>query len=942
MQSPRFTVCALAVSLALSWVGQAATTGKSASRPVKAVPVAITAPVISLQAGPSAAGISEFRLPNGLRILLAPDQTEPATSVLVAYGVGSRDESPGEYGMAHVLEHMMFKGSKRFGDERAEYQRRGIGWNAYTTVDNTVYSNGFVSNDETLAWLLAHEADRMTGALLQPEALATEMTVVRNEWERGENNNSQVLNQRMLAAAYIAHPYHHSTIGYRSDIEHVDIDRLRQFYQRFYRPDNATLTIAGKFDVDAAKQAIVREFGTLQNPPLPLVRAVRVEPVQDGQRIVELRRPGDAEHVRVAYRIPGCDHPDTLALRNLAALLSNTRNGRLQSALVETKQAVSQSASVQCMEQDGLFVAAATVPKGGDMAKLERALIDQLEGLDKAPFQASAFEMVQLGTANAVKQMRNKIGTLANLATQLANHTDWRYALYNLDRAETISLAEVNQVGPRYFKASARIVGRFLPTAEADRAEIPVVPDTAALVRDYQRTAMESGEVIEPTAAAVEARTVRGQLANGLKYALLAKKTKGNEIQGLFRVRFGSPEERRLNRMPGDFAGDLLNKGTEKLDKLALENAFNRLDAAANFNSSSGGVQINFKARHDQIADAVALFSEVVRHPRFDGVEFDLLKRRWLDSLGRDKAPEPELFANSRLTQHFDMGLPADSVLRSLTRRERFALVSATTLDMARRFHGEYYGGSEGEIVLVGDFDVAAVQKALEQGFGNWPAKKPYVKAQDPYREIAPVRFVTETPDTKNAIYQAQAYLPLAYSFHDDMVLTMANQLLGRGPQSRLWQRVREKDGLTYGIGSSLSFDRDDEYATWSISATFAPENRAKIEAAILEEINRARRDGFTAEEFAREKEGVLRGYRQTLAFDTARMRLLADSLRYGEPLSLTEAHIRDLEQLTLEEVNAAFKRHFDPAKLSYSLAGDFAKAEGKPAGDDPRKIELY
>ncbi|GAB3249479.1 M16 family metallopeptidase [Chitinimonas naiadis] len=941
MQYPRLKACAIATSLALMATCGAAK-AKPATKPLPPAPIQVAAPQAVLSAGPSAAGISEFRLPNGLRILLAPDQTEPATSVLVAYGVGSRDEVPGEYGMAHILEHMLFKGSKRFGDDRPEYQRRGINWNAFTTVDNTVYSNNFVSNDETLAWLLAHEADRMMAANLQADALATEMTVVRNEWERGENNSSQMLNQRMLAAAYTAHPYHHSTIGYRSDIENVDIDRLRSFYRRFYRPDNATLTLSGKFDVEAVKQVIVREFGSLPRPATPLVRNLRVEPVQDGQRVVELRRPGDAEHVRIAYRIPGCDHPDVLALRNLAALLGNSRNGRLQKVLVENRLAVSQSVSVQCMEQDGILVAAATVPKGGDMAKLERNLIDQLEGLDKAPFQESDFESIRLGTLTAVKQVRNKISALAGSATMLANHTDWRYALYYLDQAEKISLPEVNQIGPRYFKPSARIVGRFIPVATPDRVEVPAVPDTAALVKDYQRDAIESGEVIAATAAAVEARTIRGQLANGLRYALLPKKTKGGEIIGVMRVRFGTPEQRRQNRMPGDFAGDLLNKGTEKLDKLALENAFNKLDTSASFNSGAGGVQISFKGRHDQIVDAVGLFSEVVKHPRFDPVEFELVKRRWLDSLGRDKAPEPELLANSRLTQHFDIGLPLDSVLRSTTRKERFQSVFDTTLDMTRRFHADYYGGSEGEIVLVGDFDAAVVQKALEDGFGKWTGKKAYARAADPYREITPTRFVTETPDQKNAIYQAQAYIPIAYSPHDDMVLTMANQLLGRGPQSRLWLRVREKDGLTYGIGSSLSFDRYDEYATWSVSATFAPVNRARIEAAIREEIDRARKDGFTAEEFEREREGLLRSYRQTLGFDSARLGLLANSLRYDEPLSKVEAEIRDLESLTVDEVNAAFRQHFDPSKLSVSIAGDFAKVEGQPVGDDPKKIELY
>ncbi|RTL02369.1 MAG: insulinase family protein, partial [Neisseriaceae bacterium] len=259
-------------------------------------------------------GISEYRLANGMRVLLAPDPSKPSTTVNITYLVGSRHENYGETGMAHLLEHLLFKGTPKNPDIDSEFTRRAMMSNATTWFDRTNYFETFPASNANLQWALQMEADRMLHARLRKADLDSEMPVVRNEMEGGENDGFTILLQRMAATAYLWHNYGKDTIGARSDVEHVDIDRLRAFYQRYYQPDNAVLVIAGRFDEARAKQWVVQYFGALPKPARKLPRLYTREPQQDGEREVTLRRAGDTQLLGALYHVPDGAHPDSAAL----------------------------------------------------------------------------------------------------------------------------------------------------------------------------------------------------------------------------------------------------------------------------------------------------------------------------------------------------------------------------------------------------------------------------------------------------------------------------------------------------------------------------------------------------------------------------------------------------------------------------------------------------
>src|ERR1019366_8570142 len=262
----------------------------------------------------SVEGITEYAYPNGLHLLLFPDSSKPKLTVNVTYLVGSRHEASGEGGMAHLLEHMLFLRTKSGRDVKKELTDHGAQWNGTTSDDRTNYFETVAASDDNLRWALGLEAERMVNMRMEKALLDTEMTVVRNEFERGENNAQNVLEERVIATMYLWHNYGKAVIGSRADIERVPIDRLAAFYRKYYQPDNAVLVIAGQFDATKALVMVAETIGTIPRSTRTLDATYTIEPVQDGERYVELRRVGANPVIMAAWHAPALAHPDSAAL----------------------------------------------------------------------------------------------------------------------------------------------------------------------------------------------------------------------------------------------------------------------------------------------------------------------------------------------------------------------------------------------------------------------------------------------------------------------------------------------------------------------------------------------------------------------------------------------------------------------------------------------------
>jgi zinc protease len=928
----RFRPRAFALACTLAFVAAQAHGAASMAAPPTSAANSVAALPRNVRAGPCLEGICEYTLGNGLRVLLFPDATTPTVTVNLAYGVGSVHENYGETGMAHLLEHLLFKGTPTHADIAAELKKRGIAANATTSFDRTNYYGSFPANDATLAWLLGLEADRMVHSFVAQKDLDSEMTVVRNEMERNENSPVGVLMQRVRSTAYLWHNYGNPTIGARSDVEGVPIANLQAFYRTWYRPDNATLVVAGRIDPARTLALANAAFARVRKPATPLPVAHTVEPTQDGEREVTVRRSGDMRVLVAAYHVPSVNHADGPALAVLGNVLSDIPSGRLHKALVETKLAAAASAGSDNLRDAGLLNLIAVVPPDGDVAKAQAELLRQVEGIPAQPVTAEEVAQARQRIANAWERNLTDVNAVAMGLTSAVAAGDWRLYFLRRDQIDQVTAADVNRVARAYAKPSNRTLGRFIPTDAADRAEIPAAPAVATQLAGYAgKAAVAAGETFDPTPANLDARTQRFVLGDGLKVALLPKDTRGDTVQVSANFRFADAAALQRHPAPAaSVAGAMLMRGSTTLSR---EQIAQRLEALKTTGTVGGGLQgayIGFDSRRDTLADALALAADLLRHPAFPPAEFEQLRLQAITGLEAARK-EPGTVVSQAMGAHFDPW-PADHPLAFRSLDQQLAQWKALKLADVAAFHRDFYGTAQGEIAIVGDFDPVAVKAQLQALFANWKSPAPYVAIDTRYTEVAPESRRMETPDKANAVVAARANLALNDTDPDYPALMVANHVLGSSTlASRLGTRLREREGLTYGVSSSLSADASpdgrDDAGSLDIQAIAAPENVERLVAGMREELARLVRDGVTAGELQDAVSEMLTQRAQARADDDVVAGVLSRYLYLGRTMAWSADIDARLRALTVAQVNAAIRRHFKPETVSVYAAGDFAKA---------------
>ncbi|MDQ3206890.1 MAG: insulinase family protein, partial [Pseudomonadota bacterium] len=847
-RTPMLGALALACALALSGGSAMAAEG--------------VAPPRGMEAGPCVEGICEYRLDNGLRVLMFPDATKPTVTVNLTYGVGSVHENYGETGMAHLLEHLVFKGTPTHADISAEMKKRGIGFNATTSLDRTNYFASFPASEDNLTWVLGMEADRMVNSFIARKDLDSEMTVVRNEMERNENNPAGVLFQRVRSAAYLWHNYGNTTIGARSDVENVPIERLQAFYRQWYQPDNATLIVAGRIDPAATLAKIQRAFGDIEKPQRVLPVAYTAEPTQDGEREVTIRRSGDMRIAVAAYHVPSVNHPDSAAMAVLLNVLGDVPSGRLHKGLVETKLAAAAGASADSLRDSGLASLVAILPADADGEQVEDALLRQVEDLSAKPVTADEVKLAKQRIANAYERNFTNVNAVAMGLTEAVSAGDWRLYFLGRDAAEAVTVEDVNRVAATYFKPSNRTLGRFVPTDNADRAVVPAAPSAAERLAGYTgRAAVAAGETFEPSPANIQARSETFTLGEGLEVTLLPKDTRGDTVSVTATFRFGQEPALRGRMMAASFAGQLLMRGGGSLNR---EQIAERLEALKTDGGVGGGAQsasISLLSRRETLAEALALSAQLLREPAFPEAEFEQLRLQTITGIEAARK-EPGTVAGQALARQFDPW-PAEHALAHRSLDQVLAEVKALKLEDVRAFHRDFYGTANGEIAIVGDFDAAAVRQQLEDLFTGWKTAQPYAPIRTSHVAVAAQRQQLETPDKANAVVLARSNIALNDTDPDYPALLVANHVLGSSAlASRLGDRLRQKEGLSYSVSSSISADASpdgrDNAGSLSIQAIAAPENVARLEVGLREELSRLASEGITAAELNDAVDGLL------------------------------------------------------------------------------------
>ncbi|HEX8847483.1 MAG TPA: pitrilysin family protein [Pyrinomonadaceae bacterium] len=944
-----------------------------------------------------AGAIREYKLENGMKVLLVENRVAPVATVMVLYKVGSRNEAVGYTGSTHLLEHMMFKGTPTFNKERntqiaATLQKIGASFNATTWYDRTNYFETVPSDQLELAIQL--EADRMRNSLIADADRQSEMTVVRNELERGQNEPSEVLDEAVYAAAFREHPYHHPTIGWRADVEGVPTSRLKEFYDTFYHPNNATVILVGDFEQEEALQLIQKHFGAYAASAQPIPEVYTDEPQQQGERRLVIRRAGELALVQIAFHTPGvlgqmnvlsneelarraADPPednDIYPLVVLSVALSHGITSRLYQALVETELAVDAHSNADQHRDPGLFNLYATVHPGVEPKKVEETILDELRKVSEEGLTAAEIEKAQ---QQIVAQMAYSRDGTYNIAMQMSEAeaiADWRfYRDYELNISR-VTLADTQRVARKYFTEDNRTVGHFIPKqsgggngSNADLGlriadlEKPAFafsirnPQSAIRIKKrgvqffrepgLEQTATEGGsttpqgkeqqsvaphgdkssDAVEAITAATAGRTnlssrvVRTELETGATLLVLENHaTPTLSLRCSFRAgSYFEPHEK-----PGlaQITANMLERGTKRRTKLQLAHDLESVGAQLAFSADPFAVNVAARALSKDLKLVIGTLSEALREPAFPREELDKLKQQII-AVVQEQQSNTGYRARERFTQLiFDEASPfympsGEKVIQS---------INSITVEDVRNFYTKFYGGRSLILAIAGDVDAADVRRQFAEAFVEFTGPESVdIAVTDPELQSDTLREIVLVKEKANVDILLGSAAPLRRDSKDYYAATLANSALGESTlSSRLGLRVRDQEGLTYGINSRF---RAPSLAAgpWYVGVSVNPNNIEKAISSALNVLREYVRNGIRPEELADEKSSAIGSFKVSLATNAGLAQAMWNAEFYRLGTDYIDRYPQIIQAVTLEEVNAAIRKYFRPDQLTVVIAGD-------------------
>ncbi len=871
-------------------------------------------------------GVAEYQLANGLQILLAPDPARSQTTVNMSYRVGARHESKGQTGMAHLFEHLLFRGSPNYPDPLAEFSRRGLAANGSTSLDLTNYYATFASDPDNLRWYLGWQADAMQNASLGQPDLDAEMTVVRNEMERGENSPFAVLMQQTTAAAYVWHPYGRSVIGARSDVENIGIAALRDFYETYYQPDNATLIITGNFDPLEVLDWIVKDFGAIARPQRSLPPEYTQEPVQQGARAVNLQRSGGSPIALLVYHLPQASNDSFLPLAIGTAMLADTPAGPLYQDLVTSHAATSIFGFARALNQPGFAIFGAQMQPTAAASEVLEKLQHSLEQSAVARLDQAGLERIRTAWLNNWQKTYDQPAALAAALSDSVAQGDWRLFFIEPLRLKELTLEQIQTQLSQWLLASNRTSGLYVPT--------PAPQDTPAfspgnlqnwlkqLPTGQQRSHTASFDT-SPQAIDAATRLSTLELANGkVQLALLPKPTPGQRVQVGLKIRFAGLEQLKgLNIVPGVTAAMFL-RGTTELSRQAIDDKLNSLDAELAFAINANVLSVSMRTAREHLDELIDLAFHLLRHADFPADELEQIKYGMITGI-ENQAVSPAFMVRNTLERHAQPWA-VDDPRYSPDTQQLLAYTSALTRTELLDFYQRFIGAGDIQLAAVGDFDADALTQQLSAALQGWHQAPPYQRIDDPYYAISPEFFKLTAPGKANAEYMA--FLPLQIQDTDPRwpALLIANYILGGGNDSRLWQQVRVKDGLSYGIGSSVQASAFEPSAGFTIYASVASENALEVKNSIQNTLEQAIKNGFSSAQVQQAVKSLEQFFALSRSNDAY---LTSQWLRYldtGRSFAWQEQFLQRLQTLDATEVNAVLREFIRPAQLSIALAADF------------------
>ncbi len=881
--------------------------------------VALAAPAVATTqtiAGP----IQSLTLANGLKVILVENHAAPVVTWVVTYKVGSRNEAVGWTGSTHLLEHMLFKGTKNLGKGQISQllQRNGAQFNATTGTDRTNYYETYSSDKLEMGIRL--EADRMRNSLIPDGERQSEMTVVRNELERGESNPDRTLFQAVSAQAYKSHPYHHPTIGWRSDVEGVSTERLREFYDTYYHPNNAVAVLVGDFKTAEAAKLIEQYFG-----PIPAAKHIppmyTTEEPQEGERRFTIRRRGETNLVHSAWHIPDVNHQDLAPLKVLETLLDSGKTSRLHRALVEKELATEAWAYCGIQRDPSLFWIGTTVRPGVTHETIEKAALAEIDKLKQEPVTTAELQKAKnQAEAGYIYGTDGTSGLAISLGEYEAMAGDWKRAFTLLDEIKKVTPQDVQRVAKTYFGQDTRTVGWYVATPDGPVRKPPQNAGSGKAVAstepvkplpyfDYEKRPIAERKLTLPK---------RKVLANGMTVLVLENKSNPTVAVSGF-LRTGGVHDPKGKEGLASMTAAMLDEGTAKRDKFAIAEELESVGSSVGFSGGTESTGISGRSLAKNLDRTLGVLAEELMQPSFPEAELAKVKANWIASI-KQAEDQPD----TRASRAFNHAIyPKGHPYYDLEPAEQIKAIESLTVADLQDFHRKHYGPNAMTLTVVGDVSAEAVFAKLEKVFASWPQVTVRPTEIPDVPTVAASKAVVPMMDKTNVSILFGNPTTIKRQDPKYYAAKLANYILGGHPLSaRLGVKLRDEMGLTYDARSSVnpSFGA----GTWTATVTVNAANVGKTLDALKGELNRFVAKGVTADELSQAKTAFIGSNAVGLATNGGMASSLSNIEMYGLGLDFWSRYPKLIQAVTLDEVNAVARQMVRPEVADLAIAGPY------------------
>ena len=654
-----------------------------------------------------------------------------------------------------------------------------------------------------------------------------------------------------------------------------------------------------------------------------------LDPPRDGAREVTVNRVADTYLLAALYPTAAGAHPDSVALTALGEILATPPAGRLHKVLVERKKASQTMVWTMDASEPGYIIFWAELAKTQSMTEARKLMLEQLENVKKQPITADELKRAKASILSDIDSTINKSQSLAIALSESISKGDWRLFFLTRDRVEALTVADVQRVAENYLKESNRTLGQFIPTKTIDRTVIPKTPDVAQLVTDYKgKAAVAEGEVFDIAPPAIEKRTTRLTLPNGVKVVLIPKKTRADAVAGEIMLEFGDEKSLFGQAAKLDMAADMLLRGAGKRSRTDITTELDALKTKLSISSQEQTLNLRFETVRSSLPSLMALIRDVLRAPTFPASEFEQLREQGITATNAQRS-EPNAIASQELSRALNPYKRGD-IRYAPTFDERIEDYKAARLPDVKKFYSDMVGAKAGSFSMVGDFDAKEMEAAARTILGDWNSRKAFSRIPRPVSTAKPDNRLFETPDKANAIFIAGLPLAVQDNSPDYDALLVVNEILGGGTQSRLMERLRQKDGMSYGAGSQMQASGFEPNGQFTLYAIFAPQNREKVQAAVKQELERLISNGITEAELVDAKKSLDQKRKTTRSQDAALAWIQLNNGRLGRTMLFSAQSDERIEKLTVTAVNTTMRKFLEPGKLLNVYAGDFAGAAKK------------